>query len=85
MSKTVHKAREPDERAQRLAKVFDGMSFEYWGRQVDYSGKVRVIPKSVSAPKELAPYGDLVYVGDPLLATGEDGRPRSNAGCLFLP
>lgn len=85
MSKTVHKAKGPDEHAQRLADVFRGLSFECWGRQVEYAGKVRVIPKPANAPQELAPYQQLVYVGDPLLATGQDERPLSNAGCLFLP
>lgn len=85
MSKTVHMAKGPDEHAQRLADVFRGLSFECWGRQVEYAGKVRVIPKPANAPEELAPYSQLVYVGDPLLATGQDERPLSNAGCLFLP
>ena len=48
-------------------------------------GKVHVLEKGLDAPRELAAYGPLVYVGDDPFTLDERGWPVANAGCLFLP
>lgn len=70
---------------RRLVEAFEGLSFDYWGRRVEYANNVSVIKKPADVPEKLKAYGDLVYVGDPVFALNGKNRPLSNAGCLFLP
>ena len=86
MPKTIRKKPgAPDQRLAKIAGIFEDISYEYWNRQIDYTGKVRVVPAPVTPDPKIEGMGDMICVGDPPFTLDPKGRPISNAGCLFLP